>query len=75
MSVRMQPALFLDWDGVINVDHCYVYCSANFEFIDGIFELVAAANAAGYLVMVVTTQAGIGRGLTKKQNFMRSRTG
>ena len=57
-----KPALFLDRDGVINVNHGYVHSPENFEFIDGIFEVVIAANRAGYLVIVVTNQAGIGRG-------------
>lgn len=57
-----RPALFLDRDGVINVDHAYVHKRENFEFVDGIFELVREARARGYLVFVVTNQAGIGRG-------------
>jgi D-glycero-D-manno-heptose 1,7-bisphosphate phosphatase len=65
----MRPALFLDRDGVINVDHGYVYRPEDFEFIDGVFELVAAANAAGYLVIVVTNQAGIGRGIYTEEDF------
>lgn len=74
-----RPALFLDRDGVINLDHGYVHKSENFQFIDGIFELVAAANRAGYLVVVVTNQAGIGRGYYSESQFhelsqwMRSR--
>ncbi len=55
-------ALFLDRDGVINVDRGYVHTPEEFEFVEGIFELVAAANEAGYLAIVVTNQAGIGRG-------------
>ncbi len=31
-------AVFLDRDGVINVDHGYVYRKEDFEFVDGIFE-------------------------------------
>ena len=64
-----RPALFLDRDGVINVDHAYVYQKENFDFIEGIFELVAAAKHAGYLVIVVTNQAGIGRGYYTPQDF------
>lgn len=64
-----RPALFLDRDGVINVDHAYVYKKENFDFIDGIFELVAAAKRAGYLVVVVTNQAGIGRGYYTPEDF------
>ena len=54
--------LFLDRDGVINVDHGYVHLQENFEFIDGIFELVKAASTLGMKIIVVTNQAGIGRG-------------
>ena len=63
------PALFLDRDGVINKDYGYVHCKENFDFIPGIFDLVCAANAAGYLCVVVTNQAGIGRGLYSIENF------
>lgn len=64
-----RPALFLDRDGVVNVDHAYVHKRENFEFIDSIFELVIAANKAGYLVVVVTNQAGIGRGYYTEADF------
>lgn len=64
-----RPALFLDRDGVINVDHGYVCKPENFDFIDGVFDLVAAANARGYLVVVVTNQAGIGRGYYTESDF------
>ena len=64
-----KKALFLDRDGVINVDYGYVHSPDNFEFIDGIFELVAAANQLGYLVVVVTNQAGIGRGYYNEEQF------
>lgn len=63
------PALFLDRDGVINIDHAYVHRWEDFQFIDGIFELVIAANQAGYLVIVVTNQAGIGRGYYTEADF------
>lgn len=64
-----RPALFLDRDGVINVDHGYVHRPEEFEFFEGIFELVAAAKRAGYLVIVVTNQAGIGRGYYSEADF------
>ena len=64
-----RPALFLDRDGIINVDYGYVHRPEEFEFVEGIFELVAAANKAGYLVVVVTNQAGIGRGYYTEAQF------
>jgi D-glycero-D-manno-heptose 1,7-bisphosphate phosphatase len=64
-----RPALFLDRDGVINIDYGYVHRDEDFQFIDGIFDLVNAANQSGYLVVVVTNQAGIGRGYYTEEDF------
>jgi D-glycero-D-manno-heptose 1,7-bisphosphate phosphatase len=57
-----RPALFLDRDGVLNEDHGYVYRWEDFRWIPGAREAVAAFNRAGWLVIVVTNQSGIGRG-------------
>lgn len=65
----IRPALFLDRDGVVNIDSGYVHKSENFKFIKGIFELVTAANRLGYLVVIVTNQAGIGRGYYSEAEF------
>ena len=65
----MNKALFLDRDGVININHGYVYQTSDFEFIDGIFDLVQRANAQDYKVIVVTNQSGIGRGMYTKDDF------
>ncbi|MDC3200286.1 HAD family hydrolase [Porticoccaceae bacterium] len=62
-------ALFLDRDGVINVNHGYVHIIEKFEFIDGIFELVRAAHANDFKVVVITNQSGIGRGFYSEQQF------
>jgi D-glycero-D-manno-heptose 1,7-bisphosphate phosphatase len=69
MSAPLRPAVFLDRDGVINVDHAYFHRPEHFEFIDGVSDLVAAANPAGYLVVVVTNQAGSGRGYYSEADF------
>jgi D-glycero-D-manno-heptose 1,7-bisphosphate phosphatase len=66
----LRPALFLDRDGVINIDHGYVHTPEATEFIDGIFDLVARATAAGRVVVVVTNQAGIGRGYYSEAQFL-----
>lgn len=63
-------ALFLDRDGVINHDSGYTSNPQSFEFINGIFELCQAANRLGYLLIVVTNQAGIGRGYYSEQDFL-----
>jgi D-glycero-D-manno-heptose 1,7-bisphosphate phosphatase len=65
----MNKALFLDRDGVINLDCGYVYKKEDFIFTPGIFQLLCAAKAKGYLVIVVTNQAGIGRGYYTENDF------
>ncbi len=64
-----KKALFLDRDGVINVDHGYVFTREKFDFVDGVFDLVARAKNMRYLVVVVTNQAGIGRGYYTEDDF------
>jgi D-glycero-D-manno-heptose 1,7-bisphosphate phosphatase len=64
-------ALFLDRDGVINVDRHYVHRVEDFEFVPGIFELCADAQASGYRLVVVTNQAGIARGYYTEADFQR----
>lgn len=64
-------ALFLDRDGVVNVDHAYVHRPEDTDWIPGIFTLVQDATAAGYLPIVVTNQAGIARGLYDEDAFRR----
>jgi D-glycero-D-manno-heptose 1,7-bisphosphate phosphatase len=58
----LRPALFLDRDGVLNEDRGYVSRWEDFRWIPGAREAVAAFNRAGWLVIVVTNQSGVGRG-------------
>ncbi len=69
MSQDQVKALFLDRDGVINVDSGYIWRIEDFIFYDGVFEACLAAQEMGYLMVVVTNQAGIGRGLYTEQQF------
>ena len=55
-------ALFLDRDGVINVESGYIYRPEEVVFIGGIFDFCRKARVQGYLLIVVTNQSGIGRG-------------
>ena len=58
----MTSAVFLDRDGVINVDHGYVSTWEQFEFLPGVPEALRELQDAGYLLIVVSNQSGIGRG-------------
>jgi D-glycero-D-manno-heptose 1,7-bisphosphate phosphatase len=55
-------ALFLDRDGVINVDHGYVGSIERFQFVAGAREAIARATRAGWHVFIVTNQSGVARG-------------
>ena len=56
-------ALFLDRDGVINVDHGYVGSRDRFEWMDGALDAIRYATRSGWHVFIVTNQSGVARGL------------
>lgn len=64
-------AIFLDRDGVINVDFGYVHKVSDFSIIPGVVEALSALQAAGYLLVVITNQAGIARGLYTESDFLK----
>ena len=61
MADDIRPALFLDRDGVINVDRGYVYRVEDFEWIPGAKDCIRHFRGAGYRIFVVTNQSGIAR--------------
>lgn len=71
MSVGLRRAVFLDRDGVINVDHGYVHKVEQFRFIPGSDRAMAQLQAAGWRLVVVTNQSGIARGLYTADDYER----
>lgn len=65
----MNKALFIDRDGVINVDKVHVSIKEDFEFTSGIFDLCRKYALEGYLIFVITNQAGIAKGLYSEKDF------
>jgi len=65
----MKKAIFLDRDGIINVDYAYVHKKENFEFVEGIFETLKYFLSLDYLLLMVTNQSGIGRGYYSEDDF------
>jgi D-glycero-D-manno-heptose 1,7-bisphosphate phosphatase len=62
-ETRSARALFLDRDGVVNVENNYLYRIADARFMPGIFDLCRTAQSLGYRLIIVTNQGGIGRGI------------
>ena len=61
-ALLRRKALFLDRDGVINVDHGYVGSRDRFDWVDGALDAIRYATAAGWHVFIVTNQSGVARG-------------
>jgi len=64
-----RAALFLDRDGVLNVDHGYVFQVRDFELIDGVLDALRTAADRGYVLIIVTNQSGIGRGYFSQADY------
>lgn len=69
-----RKAFFLDRDGVINVEKDYVHRIEDFDFMDGIFDLLEVAQEQNYLLVVITNQAGIARGYYTEEDFHQLNT-
>jgi D-glycero-D-manno-heptose 1,7-bisphosphate phosphatase len=62
-------AVFLDRDGVVNVDNGYVSQVDDFEFIEGVIEACKKLKEKGYLLVLITNQSGIARGYFSEEQF------
>lgn len=65
------PAIFLDRDGTMNVDHGYVHEIDNFQFIDGAIDAMRELKKMGFALVMVTNQSGIARGIFNEDTFMQ----
>jgi D-glycero-D-manno-heptose 1,7-bisphosphate phosphatase len=59
----LRAAVLFDRDGVLNVDHGYVGEPERLEWVPGARRAVAELNRSGVLVIVITNQSGVARGL------------
>lgn len=66
----MTKCVFLDRDGVINKDFVdYAYTLDRFIILPGVKEAVHALKQAGYLLVVVTNQSGIAKGIYTREQM------
>lgn len=66
-----KPAVFVDRDGTINKHVEYLHEASQFELIPGALEALKRLRAAGFRIVVVTNQPGIGMGYFSKEDFFR----
>ncbi len=65
----MNRAVFLDRDGTINVEKNYLYKIEDFEFLPGVVNGLRLLQDAGYKLIVITNQSGIGRGYYTEEDY------
>ena len=66
---KKNKCIFLDRDGVINVDKGFISKISDFKIYPGVGRAINFINKKNYLVIVVTNQSGIGRGLIKTKQL------
>jgi D-glycero-D-manno-heptose 1,7-bisphosphate phosphatase len=71
VPAKTKSALFLDRDGVVNVDHGYVSDPKQVELIPYASLLISSAKQKGKEVIIITNQSGIGRGFYSEDDFNR----
>lgn len=65
--------LFLDRDGVINIDniHGYILNWEEFRFSPGVFEAMAIVAPLFHKIVLVTNQRGVGKGVMQVEDLSR----
>ncbi len=66
-----RKTLFLDRDGVVNIDKSYVYRVEDCEIIPQIYPILEWANRNDYETAILTNQSGIGRGMYTSEDAHR----
>ena len=65
-----RKAAFIDRDGVLNEERAFVHRSEDFAFVPGAIAALQALQGAGYLLVVITNQSGIARGLYGEAEYL-----
>jgi D-glycero-D-manno-heptose 1,7-bisphosphate phosphatase len=70
----MRKIVFLDRDGVVNVNPVYrdyVKSPSEFKFLPGSRKAIKLLNQAGFKVIIISNQTGVGKGLYSKEDLKR----
>lgn len=69
MQSIIRRVLFLDRDGIINLDNHFIYRTEDIVFVEGIFQLCKYFRNRGFEIVIITNQSGVGRGLFSEQEL------
>ncbi|XME04326.1 D-glycero-alpha-D-manno-heptose-1,7-bisphosphate 7-phosphatase [Lachnospiraceae bacterium C1.1] len=64
-----KSAVFLDRDGTINIDYGYVFRKDKFVYIDGVVNGLKKLNELGYVLVIISNQSGIARGMYSEDDY------
>lgn len=67
---KLKPAVFLDRDGTIIELVSYLHEAEKVKLIQGAKEAIEKLNRAGFLVIIISNQSGIGRGYFSEKDLM-----
>ena len=65
----MNKAIFLDRDGTLNPDPGYISNPDEYWLYDGVTEALAKLKNAGYLLILITNQSGVSRGIVSEEQL------
>ena len=65
-----RKAAFIDRDGVLNEERAFVHRIEDFVLLPGAVEALRLLQAAGYLLVLITNQSGIARGLYPEADYL-----
>ena len=70
---QLRPAVFLDRDGTLVEERDYLDDPDDVELVPGAAEAIRRLRANGFLIVVVTNQSGIARGLYREEDYLAVR--
>ena len=65
-----RKAAFIDRDGVLNEERAFVHRIEDFALVPGAIAALQALQADGWVLVVITNQSGIARGLYSEEQYL-----
>src|SRR6185312_1891801 len=68
---NMKKAVFLDRDGTVIRDMVYLNDPSKIEIFPESYEAISLMNSAGFMVILVTNQSGVAKGIVQVENILK----